>query len=72
MARQAMLVVMIIGFWVLSVGHAIGAEPKKMRTDLTGRLNLTPEEVDVLPALKDGASTAAFPSPIESSGTTWV
>ena len=28
--------------------------------------------VDVLPALKDGASTAVFPSPIEGSGTTWV
>jgi hypothetical protein len=29
-------------------------------------------QVDVLPALKDGASTAVFPSPIEGSGTTWV
>jgi hypothetical protein len=28
--------------------------------------------VDVLPALKDGASTAVFPSPIEGSGSTWV
>jgi outer membrane protein OmpA-like peptidoglycan-associated protein len=45
MARQAMLVVVIVGFWVLSVGHELGAEPKKLRTDLTGRLNLTPEEV---------------------------
>ena len=30
------------------------------------------EVVDVLPALKDGASTAVFPSPIEGSGSTWV
>jgi outer membrane protein OmpA-like peptidoglycan-associated protein len=45
MKRQAMLVVVIVGFWMLSVGHEIGAEPKKVRTDLTGRLNLTPEEV---------------------------
>ena len=28
--------------------------------------------MDVLPALKDGASTAVFPSPIEGSGSTWV
>jgi IS1 family transposase len=28
--------------------------------------------VDVLPALKDGASTAVFPTPIEGSGSTWV
>ena len=27
--------------------------------------------MNVLPALQDGASTAAFPSPIEGSGTTW-
>src|SRR5688572_18472706 len=30
------------------------------------------KSVDVLPALKDGASTAVFPSPIEGSGSTWV
>jgi outer membrane protein OmpA-like peptidoglycan-associated protein len=45
MARKLMLVVMIVGFWVLSVGHELSAEPKKVRTDLTGRMNLTPEEV---------------------------
>jgi hypothetical protein len=28
--------------------------------------------VDVLPALKDGASTAVFPSPVEGSGITQV
>lgn len=45
MARQAMLVVGIVGFWVLSMGHGLGAEPRKVRTDLTGRVNITPEEV---------------------------
>jgi outer membrane protein OmpA-like peptidoglycan-associated protein len=45
MARQMVLVVMIVGCWVLSMGHQLGAEPPKVRTDLTGRTNLTSEEV---------------------------
>ena len=45
MARQVMLAVIIVGCWMLSVGHQLSAEPKKVRTDLTGRINLTPEEV---------------------------
>ena len=45
MARHAMLIVMIVGVWVLSAGHVLCADPKKVRTDLTGRGNLTPEEV---------------------------
>jgi OmpA-OmpF porin, OOP family len=40
-----MLIVMIVGVWVLSAGHVLCADPKKVRTDLTGRGNLTPEEV---------------------------
>jgi hypothetical protein len=45
MSRQMVLAVMIVGCWVLSVGHPLGAEPPKVRTDLTGRTNLTPEEM---------------------------
>jgi len=45
MVRQVMLVVIIVGCWMLSIGHQLSAEPKKVRTDLTGRMNLTPEEV---------------------------
>ena len=45
MARKAVIAIIITGVWLLSVGHGISAEPKKVRTDLTGRTNLTPEEV---------------------------
>lgn len=45
MVRQAMIMVVIVGLWMLSLGHQLSAEPKKVRTDLTGRTNLTPEEV---------------------------
>jgi outer membrane protein OmpA-like peptidoglycan-associated protein len=45
MARQMALVAMIVGCWLLSMGPQLGAEPPKVRTDLTGRANLTPEEV---------------------------
>ena len=40
----------------------------------SGRCLVVPigNQVDVLPALKDGASTTVFPSPIEGSGTTRV
>jgi outer membrane protein OmpA-like peptidoglycan-associated protein len=45
MARKAMIMIVIVGCWMLSVEHGLGAELKKARTDLTGRENLTPEEV---------------------------
>jgi outer membrane protein OmpA-like peptidoglycan-associated protein len=45
MVRKAMILIVIVGCWMLSVGHELGAELKKARTDLTGRENLTPEEV---------------------------
>ena len=45
MVRKPMIMIVIVGCWMLSVGHGLGAELKKARTDLTGRENLTPEEV---------------------------
>jgi len=45
MARKAMIMTVIVGCWMLSVGHGLGAELKKARTDLTGREDLTTEEV---------------------------
>jgi outer membrane protein OmpA-like peptidoglycan-associated protein len=45
MVRKAMILIVIVGCWMLSVGPELGAELKKARTDLTGRENLTPEEV---------------------------
>jgi outer membrane protein OmpA-like peptidoglycan-associated protein len=45
MARKPTIMVVIVGCWILSVGYGLGAELKKARTDLTGRENLTPEEV---------------------------
>ena len=45
MAKQTMLIVVIMGLWMLSMGHELGAEPRKVRTDLTGRVDLTPKEV---------------------------
>lgn len=46
MTRNAMImVVVLVGFWMLNVGPELGAEPKKVRTDLTGRMDVTPEEV---------------------------
>ena len=42
-----MMMLVIVGVWMLSVGPELGAELKKARTDLTGRENLTPEEVIV-------------------------
>ena len=47
MARKVAILMVIVGFWMLSVGHELGAELKKVRTDLTGREDLTPEEVIV-------------------------
>ena len=46
MAKLSTLIV-ILGLWVLGVGPELGAEPRKVRTDLTGRMNITPEEVVV-------------------------
>ena len=45
MVRKAMIMVVIVGCWMLGAGHELGAELKKARTDLTGRDNLTAEEV---------------------------
>jgi outer membrane protein OmpA-like peptidoglycan-associated protein len=45
MVRKVIITVVIIGCWILSVGPELDAELKKARTDLTGRENLTPEEV---------------------------
>ena len=45
MARKAMIMTVIVGCWMLSGGHGLGAELKKARTDLTGREDLTTEEV---------------------------
>jgi outer membrane protein OmpA-like peptidoglycan-associated protein len=45
MIRKARLMIVIVGFSILSVGLELGAELKKARTDLTGREDLTPEEV---------------------------
>jgi outer membrane protein OmpA-like peptidoglycan-associated protein len=45
MIRKARLMIVIVGFSILSVGLELGAELKKARTDLTGRENLTPAEV---------------------------
>ena len=45
MVRKPMIMIVIVGCWMLSVGHGLGAELKKSRTDLTGRDNLTTEEV---------------------------
>jgi OOP family OmpA-OmpF porin len=45
MAKHAILIVIIMGVWVLGVGHELGAEPRKVRTDLSGRMDITPEEV---------------------------
>ena len=42
-------------------------EPPSSRSSTEMKEN---HNVDVLPALKDGASTAVFPSPIEGSGST--
>jgi outer membrane protein OmpA-like peptidoglycan-associated protein len=47
MVRKATIMLVIVMCWMLSVGHELGAELKKVRTDLTGRENLTPEEVIV-------------------------
>jgi hypothetical protein len=45
MVRKVMILIVIVGCWMLSVGSELSAELKKARTDLTGRDNLTAEEV---------------------------
>ena len=45
MLRQAVSLMVIVGVGMLSGGDALRADLKKIRTDLTGRTNLTPEEV---------------------------
>ena len=64
MSKQAMLIVVFVGLWVLSVGHGLGAEPRKVRTDLTGRLHLTPEEViaGLMPQKSDVRTRGLKPS----------
>ena len=45
MVRKAVILMVIVGVGMLSGEHALGAELKKIRTDLTGQEHLTPEDV---------------------------